>query len=221
MLAFTLKEVYQINIDRRALQFYSSPKLKLIPLPTYRGGHVAYYRKSSVIRVGVIKNLQKNLGLSLTQIKALFEVVPEEYIFLLMLSFVKRIVDPILFLILEGIRTRSITRDNIKKIIDNPISAIIRKTTADMVLDKYAAVFLVYRRRDEKKFAESVKKIPPKITKELSLELTKTIKTFSNKQFENTLEKIIEADVVEALKKGVPYSFISLKEKLHKLIYSY
>ena len=71
---------YGINTNQRALQFYSSPKLRLLPIPTHKGGHIAYYPREYLKRLKIIKILQKSFGFNLEQIKKILNAIPRRYL---------------------------------------------------------------------------------------------------------------------------------------------
>jgi DNA-binding transcriptional MerR regulator len=66
-----------VDVTRRTLQYYYSPRIRLLPPPTYRGGHVAYVERGQLHRLKAIKTLQSRYGLSLGAIRELLEAVSD------------------------------------------------------------------------------------------------------------------------------------------------
>lgn len=66
-----------VHVTRRALQFYYSPRIRLLPPPVYRGGHVAYFDRGQLHRLKAIKTLQSRYRLSLSAIRELLEAVSD------------------------------------------------------------------------------------------------------------------------------------------------
>ncbi len=67
-----------IDVTRRALQFYYSPRVQLLPPPVYRGGHVAYFDCWQVHRLKAIKTLQSRYCLPLSVIRELLDAVSDD-----------------------------------------------------------------------------------------------------------------------------------------------
>ena len=66
-----------VDVTRRALQFYYSPRVQLLPPPVYRGGHVAYFDRGQVHRLKAIKTLQARYCLPLSVIRELLDAVSD------------------------------------------------------------------------------------------------------------------------------------------------
>ncbi len=66
-----------IDLTRRALQYYYSPRLQLLPPPVYRGGHVAYFEQRHLHRLKAIKSLQSRYRLPLGAIRELLDAVSD------------------------------------------------------------------------------------------------------------------------------------------------
>ncbi len=67
-----------VDVTRRALQFYYSPRVQLLPPPVYRGGHVAYFDCWQVHRLKAIKTLQSRYCLPLSVIRELLDAVSDD-----------------------------------------------------------------------------------------------------------------------------------------------
>lgn len=67
-----------VEVTRRALQFYYSPRVQLLPPPVYRGGHVAHFDRRYLRRLKAIKTLQTRYALSLQDIRELLAAVKDE-----------------------------------------------------------------------------------------------------------------------------------------------
>lgn len=74
-----LKSKHSVDIDRRTLQYYCSPKWRLLPLPTYQGRHVAHYPRKTIDRIMLILLLRNN-DWKLKEIKRLLGGLTEEQI---------------------------------------------------------------------------------------------------------------------------------------------
>ncbi|MFH1724190.1 MAG: MerR family transcriptional regulator [Elusimicrobiota bacterium] len=78
-----LKQFHQVHkqrVSRRTLQLYSSPQLKLLPLPIHRGGHKSYYlNPEHTNRLAVILYLQTKLYFPLKAIQKVVRNFPEEH----------------------------------------------------------------------------------------------------------------------------------------------
>jgi len=74
-----LRVKYNIELERGTLQFYSSPKWRLLPPPTFKGRHVSHYPRKYLDLIRVILLLRTNHW-KLSEIKKLFKILPEESI---------------------------------------------------------------------------------------------------------------------------------------------
>lgn len=70
---------FGVAVPRRTLQLYTSPGLKLMPLPIHKGGFKSYYLHPEHVNwLGVIVHLQSR-HLPLREIRAIMHKVPERY----------------------------------------------------------------------------------------------------------------------------------------------
>lgn len=68
------------RLTRRALQFYSSPQARLMPLPVYAEGHRAHYlHPEHTLRLGAALRLQRRHFLPLKVVREVMEKLPPEF----------------------------------------------------------------------------------------------------------------------------------------------
>lgn len=67
-------------LTRRALQFYSSPQVRLMPLPVYSEGHRAHYlHPEHTLRLGAALRLRKRHFFPLKLVKDVLEGLPPDF----------------------------------------------------------------------------------------------------------------------------------------------
>jgi hypothetical protein len=72
-------------VDRRTVQFYSSPQLRLLPLPVYKFGHTSYYlHPEHTHRLAVILHLRRKYYFPARLLRQVLETLsPAHYGFIL------------------------------------------------------------------------------------------------------------------------------------------
>lgn len=64
-----------INLTRRGLQLYSSPRLRLIPTPIHRGGYISHMPRSAIERLKLIKALNTTYQFSLPKVRQALDML--------------------------------------------------------------------------------------------------------------------------------------------------
>lgn len=79
-----IRERYGYRMPRRTLQLYSSPQLKLMPLPIHRGGHRSYYlHPEHTLRLAAILAMKERHFFPLSLIAEVMRRLPERYHYLI------------------------------------------------------------------------------------------------------------------------------------------